>query len=525
MTPLRVGLATLYAWRPHVEQLHFLAELTRRAGHETFFLTCDADLPACYTREMRDRASWLECLSCRAGGVRSYESQGVDSIGALAGPDTDVAPMEWSASSASTLGRFESDADYASADYARLVERLHPAVQRVYGAARTWIAERRLDAVCVFNGRMDVTRAVFEAARSLGVRVISLERPWFSHGLQLYPEETCLGLRNVHQMVGAWRNRPLLREQALRAASYAGLRFLRRNQNEWRAYNVGAQAGAWPVAGGRHRILLIPSSRNEVWGHPDWASGWADPLQAYDGLIEHQGWRPEDLLLRCHPNWAENVGKHDGSKSERHYAEWAARRGICCIPAADTISTLALIEQSDAIVVANGSAAFEAGMLGKQVIGIAPAIYQEAGFRDAVTAPSALASLRLDATRSDAERRKLADTRRRMTLRFAYTINHRLPQYVRQVRAESTTSLRYDLSADPARWIELLRSGVLRADDEQAATGTTEEDEVLDRVAGGDWSALVDDAGPPSVASGRLQRRAVLRWIDTVRPWMKVGDR
>lgn len=529
MRPLRVGFATLYAWRPHVEHLHFLAELTRRAGHETFFLTCDADLPTCYTREMRERSAWLECLSCRAGGVRSYETQGVDSIGALAdarvGDDDAVAPLEWAASSASTLGRFESDADYATADYAALVQSLHPAVQRAYRAARAWIVQRQLDAVCIFNGRMDITRAVFEAARSLRVRVVSLERPWFSHGIQLYPEETCLGLRNVHRMVGAWRDRPLRREQALRAASYAAQRFLRRNQNEWRAYNVDARAADWPVAGAVRRILLIPSSRNEVWGHPDWAAGWRDPLQAYDALIDHQGWRPEDVVLRCHPNWAETIGKQGGAKSERYYAEWAARRGVRCIPPTDTSSTSALIEQSDAIVVANGSAAFEAGMLGKQVIAIAPSIYQEAGFRDAVTAPSELPSLRLDADRSEAARAVVVEQRCRMTLRFAYSINHRLPQYVREVRADSTTSLHYDLNADPARWIDLLRTGELRADDDGSAADAAEEDEVLARVRTGDWEAILAAVVPPPQATDRLRRRPVFQWIDTVRPWMKVGDR
>jgi hypothetical protein len=529
MKPLRVGLATLYAWRPHVEHLHFLADLTRRAGHETFFLTCDGDLPTCYTREMRERSAWLECLTCRAGGVRSYETDGINSIGELANLPVDgedaAAPLDWASSSASTLGRFESDADYASADYTALVERLHPAVQRTYRAARAWIDQRQLDAVCIFNGRMDTTRAVFEAARSLDVRVISLERPWFSHGLQLYPDETCMGLRNVHRMVGSWRDRPLRREQALRAASYAAQRFMRRNQNEWRAYNVEARSADWPVAGANRRILLIPSSRNEVWSHPDWAAGWNEPLQAYDALIDHQGWRPEDLLLRCHPNWAETIGKQDGAKSERHYVEWAARRGIRCIAAADTSSTSALIEQSDAIVVANGSAAFEAGMLGKQVIAIAPSIYQEAGFRDAVTSPSDVSSLRLDADRSDAERVAVADQRRRMTLRFAYTINHRLPQYVREVRADSTTKLRYDLSANPARWIDLLRTGELRADDESSAPDAAEEDEVLSRVRAGAWEEILAAVAPPPEAHDRLRRRPVFQWIDTVRPWMKVGDR
>jgi len=171
-------------------------------------------------------------------------------------------------------------------------------------------------------------------------------------------------------------------------------------------------------------------------------------------------------VLRCHPNWAEKIGRQGGEHSERHYAGWAARRGIHVIPGADTVSTLGLIEHSDAIVVANGSAALEAGILGKQVIAIAPSIYQEAGFRDAVVSAQQLPALRLHRELDPddwAQRRGLIA---RLTLRFAYNMVHRVPQYTRFVRAETTTRFKYDLSADPQRFIDLLRTGELRADDD-----------------------------------------------------------
>src|SRR5438105_1989428 len=206
LKPLRIGFATIYSWRPHVEHLYFLARLAESAGHQAFFLTCDADLPTCYTREMRDRPAWQECLQCRAGGIRSYTATRVSSLGDCAERDHAPARPEWSHSSASTLGRFESDADFASPEFEAIAARLRPAVQISYQAARAWIREQRLDAVCVFNGRMDTTRAIFEAAKSLGVRVVSLERTWFSDGLQLYPDETCLGLQSVHRLIESWRD-------------------------------------------------------------------------------------------------------------------------------------------------------------------------------------------------------------------------------------------------------------------------------------------------------------------------------
>lgn len=525
MRPQRIGFATIYSWRPHVEHAYFLARLVEKAGCQAFFLTCDSDLPDCYTREMRDRPTWIECLQCRAGGVRSFARRHITAIGEAAGRDSAPAQPDWVHSSASTLGRFESDADFAGQEFAAIAARLQPAVEVSFRAARAWIRDLQLDAVCVFNGRMDATRAVLEAAKSLGVRVVSLERTWFGDGLQLYPDESCLGLRSVHRMIGQWRDRPLTGSQAIRAASHVARRFLRRNDTEWRAYNVDASTVDWPVRGGRHRILLLPGSRNEIWGHPDWESGWRDPLAAYDALIEHLHLSAADVLLRCHPNWSEKIGKRGGEYAERYYADWARHRGIATIRSADPASTLQLIEQCDAIVVANGSAALEAGTLGKQVIGIAPSLYQEAGFRDAVPSPEQLCGLRLHGDLNPAEQKRRRMLIPRQTLRFAYTMAHRVPQYTRFVRAEATTRFRYDMSADPQRFLDLIRSGELRADDEEHGVDTRAEDEVLQRIARRDWAGLLDALEPDTRTLEPLRRRLMFRHLDTVRQWMPVGDR
>lgn len=526
---MRIGFTSIYSWRPHVEHLAFLARLTEKAGHEAHFLTCDADFNTCYTRELRGRPGWLECLQCRAGGIRSYTTRNVSSIGSLAPGgafDGAAAPIEWARSSASTLGRFESDTDYASADFQSRVVRLYPTVQTSYTAARRWIESRQLDAVCVFNGRMDATRAVFEAAKSLGVRVISVERTWFGDGLQLYPDEHCLGLQSVHRLMREWRDRPLTHAQATRAASYAARRFLRVNQKEWRAYNVDAEAAAWPIAGGRRRLLLIPSSRNEIWGHPDWTSAWGDALVAYDALIERLQLAPQDLLLRCHPNWGERIGVAGGEMSERHYSEWAARRGIHTIASRDPASTLGLMEQCDAIVIANGSAVLEAGMLGKQVIAVAPSFFNEAGIHDDATSPAALQNLRMHADLSVGERRAAQARLRRQTLRFVYTMVDRLPQYTEAVKADATTRFRYDFEADPKRFIELIRSGVLCANDETHAPDADDEAAVVARVAERDWQGLLD-ALPPhdALALQPLKRRFPFQPLDAIRQFMPVGDR
>jgi hypothetical protein len=525
---MRVGFTNLYSWRPHVEHAHFLAALAQDAGHAVSFLTCDADLESCYTKALRpERSDFMHCVRCRAGGMRSYASKAVHSIGALA-DDTIVLPSaasEWCRSSAGTLGRFESDEDFESAEFQALAASLDGPTRRAHTAALRWIERERLDAICLFNGRMDVTRGVLEAARSAGIPFVSHERTWFGDGLQLLPGENCLGLHTIDRMVREWRDRPLERTQALLAASHVASRFLRRNEKEWRAYNLTAYTTDWPQPNARRRVLLVPGSRNESWGHPDWVPQWPSLTTAFDALIDHLGLAPTDLVLRCHPNWGERIGNVDGRKAERYYTEWAQRRGIHCIASTDQTSTLGLIEQADAIVVCGGSAALEAGVLGKQVIAVAPSFYQQAGFQSDADSLDAVRRLVLHATLDAAERKRQAAHIARQTLRFAYTMVHRVPQFVDHVRCITTTRYEYHAGADPARLTDLLQSGMLQPDDATWADNNRGENEVLAMIAAGDWQSLLNSKPTQQPSPLKpVKRRWLFRPIDRIREVMPRGD-
>ena len=530
---LRIGFASIYAWRPHVEHLHYLATLARQAGHECRFLTCDADLAHCYTRELRDlRADWQECLMCRVGGLRSYASEGVSSIGALHEPLLDVpaGASEWAMSSAATLGRFESLADFQSDAFKAQLDRLTPAIATTYRAARNWIARNRLDAVFVFNGRIDATRAVFEAARDADIRVISVERSWFGNGLQLLPDENCLGMGAIDAFVAQWQDKPLTETQARTAASYIARRFAGNNQTEWRAYNADAQQNDWPVQlGSTRRVLLLPGSLNELWGHPDWQSNWPEPTAGYDAVMAHLGLTGADVLLRCHPNWGEKIGKMDGRLAEAYYTQWAQARGITVIPSTDRTSTMGLMAQADAVLLASGTAGLEAGALGKQIIATAPTFYRCADMQTDASSPQALQQLSLLVAQDSAAQQSKALHLRRQTLRFCYTIAHRVAQFTAQVRAQSGARYDYLEGADPQRLSELVQSGQLQPDDAHCADDTAGEDRVIALVQSGDWAALAKPASTsaPSAMPTRhlVRRRWMFRPIDAIRNAMPVGDR
>ncbi|WP_241076078.1 hypothetical protein [Achromobacter insuavis] len=524
---MRIGYASIYSWRPHVEHLYYLAGIMRDAGHSASFLACDGNLSGCYPKALHpQRSALMHCLRCRAGNIRSFAGQHVCSIGSFA--DSGVPFSEdahhGALSSASMLGRFESKADFQSPEFHAIARSLEDGTQKAYSAALRWIERERLEAVCLFNGRMDATRAVLEAARSAGIPFVSLERTWFGDGLQLLPNENCLGLRTLGKMMAQWRDRPLTRNQALRAVRHVAARFLRRNDKEWRAYNVAARTVEWPQAESARRILLVPGSYNEFWGHPDWVSKWSEQTAAYDALIDRFDLQPSELVLRCHPNWGERIGTADGSKAERYYTDWANRRGVHCIASTDTASTLGLIERSDAIVVAGGSAALEAGMLGKQVIAMGPSIYQQAGFQSDAMSPAALQAMSLLPASNFSERAHIA----RLTLRFAYTMIYRAPQYVDYVRSITATRYEYREGADAGRLVDTFRRGALSADDATHADNESGEDEVLAMVSRREWeelNALGDGVEQLPAVPRLVHRRWMFRPIDIIRDAFPRGDR
>ena len=524
---MRIGFVAVYSWRPHVEHLHYLAGLVREDGHHVEFLTCDADLTACYTRELRAvRPDWQECLMCRLGGLRSFETKNISSIGSYS-RNRSPAPagaVDGALSSASTLGRFESPDDYASEEFNDIVVRLQANVEKAYNAALAWIDDKRLDALVIFNGRMDATRAIFEAGADRKIPVATVERTWFGDGLQILPGESCLGLQSVNKLVSDWSDKPLTLIQAQKAASYISSRFLSRNQNEWRAYNSNGDIREWPSTLGRHRILLIPGSVNEIWGHPDWVSEWSHPTDAYDSIIDHFKLDPTDLVLRCHPNWGEKIGKNDGRRSEEYYVDWARKRGIHSIASTDRTSTVGLIAQSETVVIGAGSAGLEAGALGKQIIGISPSIYQHAAMRENAYDPEQLKLLCLRSSKSETEQRSAEDKVRRQTLRFAYAITHRVAQYVDYVKCVDPTRYVYKAGADPRRLIDMLTRNELTADDEEFSPSDSEESLVLDMMRQLRWSELIREYDV-SAEFASIQRRKPFAFVDLIRNRMQRGDR
>jgi hypothetical protein len=79
--------------------------------------------------------------------------------------------------------------------------------------------------------------------------------------------------------------------------------------------------------------------------------------------------------------------------------------------------------------------------------------------------------------------------------------------------------------ADPARLIDLVRTGHLEPDDAESAPDTSQENPVICSMQAGDWAALRLTPQEEPALPGRVRRRWLFQPIDFVREKMPVGDR
>jgi hypothetical protein len=366
---------------------------------------------------------------------------------------------------------------------------------------------------------MDLTRAVIYACESMGIPYVTHERTWFGHGIQLIPNGNCLSLAPIKAVSKEFREIALTRAQARHAAKLVADRFLRKSQLEWRVYNENPEVSRWPLTSSGARVLVLPSSKNEVAGHPDWKTGWTDNTLALDDFFEAFSINVDQVVVRCHPNWAENIGNISGHRALEVYRNWARDRGIHLISSEDKANTYDLIQQADIVVLNGGSSAVEAGVCGKQVICLGPAIYAEGGFarmfydRESLYHPAAK------------ERLAPRDVIRR-TLRFLYSADRRHPQYVDFVRARQTVNYQYYEGADPERLVRIIESGRIEADDSTVAHRRDAEDDVVALLEDRDWRELSKFTAPEQSRKRlEISRRPSLQWVDTFRARFALGDR
>jgi hypothetical protein len=520
---MNVGFINIYPSRPHGFHTAFLESQCRMLGYSTCFLECGGSFDSCYSKLQRSGGIG-RCISCRMGRASSYGDSEVHEINSnLPAEILNLSEVSKGLiSSAVTLHREEIALDYLNNEkLTASINLMRSNYLRAYYSTLDLIDKKQLECLVVFNGRIDMTRAAIDAAMHAKINFVTHERTFMGHGIQMHVNENVLGLRDRTVLNAKFDKEYLTSYQARLAGAEIAKRFLGKNVLEWRVYNAGSpELSKWPTTTTKEKILIIPSSGSETGTHEEWVTPWGSSTDGLTMFLKSIGATKDQVVVRFHPNWIQKIGNSIGQSSRKLYKDWCHSNGYHYIDSHELVSTMGLIAHCDVAILNGGSAAIEAGALGKKTVSLGPSMYKGASFcRFFETVESIDNFSGFDDWISE-------EQIIRTTLRYVYTTLARFPQYFNYVRAIQTTEFVAFEGADPSRFESIIKTGNVVADD--ASIGSAhEEKETINLISDRSWERLIELA-PEFNDINRIQQNITKNFpynlIDKARSHLKRGD-
>lgn len=526
---MNVGFIPFFGWRPHNQHFLYLMDSVKSLGHRVSVLKCDGSIGTCYNQEIKTGFSrTIACTSCKLSA--KYASHLSDETSDFSNFSETMRSLSsgssnWAESSYRTLKRVE-DNNLTNADFSsHLYRNLEWSALQTYDIVSNWINEKQIDFVFFFNGRMDITRAALEACREHGVRFASVERSMFSWGIQVYPGAGCLDLKHVHQITADFAEAPLNAEAAHFAGGILATRLfnIHESSTEWRTYNRKRLDANWPGRGER-RVLLIPSSSSEIEGEPSYQMEWESPLNGFEAVLDSLDLKNDEVVMRGHPNWGEDIGSASGDAANSYYQNWCDERGLMYIAPSSPVDTNSLISECDLVVLSHSSAAFEAIGLAKPVINIRSALYSTAKMTLNMRSASEISENICLARQYLTHGHSTAELAQRRLLRFLFTMAKRIPLFSDTVRPKGAVGVELFQSYGINRLERILEDGVLEPAAYEDGSDTSHEEKVLTDIANRDFT-LADTASMfmPNTSYFNMPKR--FKVAEVLRSYLRQGDR
>lgn len=521
---MKVGIITIFPWRIHREQGLVLANFLQEEEHEVFRLECGGSKHQCFNKLLKNENSLIGCAKCRLATIshleKSNESKFSDfqtTLGSLSFSEA----REKVESSALSINRLEYSQETLSS-LRGVIEELTPLVTEAYHATHEWVNKNQLDAVFVFNGRMDVLRGCFDAAQDLGVKLFSFERTWFGDGIQCLAAENCLGLKKINSDLREWKELALTEKQALKAGALISKRLQRAPNNEWRTYGKKINKHQKPRE--QFGILVLPSSVSETAGHPDWTIEWESQIQGFDEVIRKLALSPDEVVVRGHPVWAQKIGNYKAEAINREYSSWCSKNGFKYIDPVEDLDAIELIRASKIVLVSVSTAAVEASVLGKPVISICRSHFSEAGFTKNIFNKSDLGNLDKVNWPGSYDADSIAVNAKK-ALRFVYYMAFRLPILPNSLRLRNSNNYIYNDDSASSFITDIISSGTVPvADKDHNASNSAYEEKIIRRLM------LSDQINAPKEKKSQIQisnfnKSNIVKFILLIRGFFKIGDR
>lgn len=398
-----IGIFSFYPFRPHTSHAKYIQRNLEQLGHEVIFYKCDGRLGNCFYQLSNDNST-LACVKCSLRIKRTHNQELSYS-------------EEWMAKSVlATINRIESWTDEIENNYVDEINRYTKDLKYSQLKFSSWLKNNNIKFVFGFNGRMDHTAVFFEACRSMSVPFVSFESLWFGNGIQFLKNEDCLSLKLWHETNIGYRDKSLSLDQIKKVSPYVIKKLNRSFEGEWRSFALRGQFSR------KSKLLILPSSRSEFLGHPEYVSNWKHSTVGFDSVVKKLDLRPEEVVVKAHPIWSQSVRGVKTDSALELYRSWASSRGYIFLDDSYDADTHLLADQTEFVCVNGSSAAIELGLKGIQIILVEKAKYSYAGF-----------CIDYYSDNNEIERKNALEIINR-TIRFVYTVMFRIGSLEDKVR-------------------------------------------------------------------------------------------
>lgn len=516
---MNIGYAAIYPVRGSIHNMIYISKTLEREGHKSYFLECASSVPSCYRVELSTRPKILKCAECLLGGVRSFGVKNITTMkhsAVLSIKEPLLHAKKIVASTAYSLNRIETEDQKTDADVLSTIDRLSESAVIAYSSAKNWIKDNSIEIVFIFNGRLDLPNAVVQACKDSNIPFITFEAAY--PGVALEVNDDCRSLRSIHSICEEYKNRALTKEQADFAGKIVGQMFTKTNL-VWRLYNTSAKSVDWHTKNNSTKVLIVPSSTHEFMDAEHWKTGWKHFTDGITEVLHYIDHPNLDVIVRCHPHWGETIGDSvDGSKSEKFYKRWSKNNGYKIITSDSIVSTQDLISQADLVIVQFGTAGIEAALLGKKVIALSPSFYSNSDF--ALIIPNHDSLPKLD----QLEKHDPILTARK-ALRYIYNYHKRFCQLTEYINPKTVFDNIYSDVQSLDYLLQNAVKGILAPDDKQSSMSEHDEDSILDMIHDHRFLELAALGNKEKDNGTPIRRTHFYRWIDSLRPYFRAGDR
>ncbi|MEX0598633.1 MAG: hypothetical protein WD512_19275, partial [Candidatus Paceibacterota bacterium] len=453
----KIGVISLFPFRPHVQNMAFLTKLLIRDGYEVRVLHCDAEFDFCYYKLFNDKKSkfYPNCLTCNIGSLKHFVSENlVDPISEyvnLGGADKLEITEEDRINAVNSIANVHRIEDYNelySIRESEQYEALLNAKDKMNNAFYSWYNSRDLDGVVLFNGRMDLANSILKVCKNNNYPVVTVESSGSDRGLRIIPNENALSKVEFERLLENYIERPLTNDQLKVAITFFNGRLKRDNAFEWRQYHEDSNNDYNWVGAGK-KVLILPSSNYEFYGNYDLSDCWNNASEGFKYILEKLNIKKNNILVRFHPNWARSIAEYKGKNSINHYKRFCQDNGYKFIESESKINTQALMEDADIVIVNGGSSAIEATLMGKLVYNVFPAKFSKAKFVTNIFSKNDNVTLEKLETNLKKERIKYC-------LRYLYFNMRRFPQYINAIRVKSSIQNEYNFETDSKQLTHVL---------------------------------------------------------------------